>query len=266
MLGFHWMETGWGLDPSIDDIRSKATFFDSVGYESFLQVYHNAFPDAWIKAARALDTSEKIKFMIAVRPFTISPEYCAMMVAGFNSIQRNRLMLNIVHGTLHSEEDYDGIINPEKITSQEGKREHTEEFLKKLRSRPVFDNGAEILVAGASDRTIDIAKNYGDYCVTAYHNFSEAPERFSDIEKVMVNLFIVIRDTDEEAEKAMSTYGEEHHMHALFGSRKTVIEGLLRLEEQGASAVIINDIGADEQSNRIHSMVQELLRREAHHG
>lgn len=258
MLGFHWMETGWGSNPSIDEIRLKASLLDSSGYESFLQVYHNAFPDAWIKSAHALNTSERIKFMIAVRPFTISPEYCAMMVAGFNAIQPDRLMLNIVHGTLHSEEDYDGIIDADPIMSADGKRNHTELFLDKLRARPVFANGAEILVAGASDRTIEIAKKYGDYCVTAYDNFIDAPERFAGIEKLMVNLFIVIRDTDEEAELAMSTYDDYPMPHALFGSRDSVVAGLQRLKDLGATDVIINDVGADEQSYRIHDLVKEL--------
>ena len=101
-MKFHFMLRGLDTTPeSLKNITVKAS---ESGFYSMLMTYHSRQEDFWIKSAKIIDDSIKMKMMIAIRTYAISPEYCAMMCKSFYEISPNRLMLNIVSGDLHASE------------------------------------------------------------------------------------------------------------------------------------------------------------------
>ena len=92
-----------GYEP--ENLKNIISYLDNFGYYSMLVVYHSRINDNWIKAARVVSKNQKIKFMIAMRTYAISPEYFSMMYNAFEEIVPNKLIFNIVSGDLHADEN-----------------------------------------------------------------------------------------------------------------------------------------------------------------
>ena len=77
-----------GYEP--ENLKNIISYLDNFGYYSMLVVYHSRINDNWIKAARVVSKNQKIKFMIAMRTYAISPEYFSMMYNAFEEIEIGR--------------------------------------------------------------------------------------------------------------------------------------------------------------------------------
>ena len=98
----HWMQRFDGGSP--EELKTLSNVLEFAGYYSTLTVYHSQIPDYWIKIANIINPDHKLKYMIAMRTYAISPEYCAMMCEAFNELSPNRLILNIAAGDIQSDE------------------------------------------------------------------------------------------------------------------------------------------------------------------
>ena len=77
MIRLHWMSRV--EDMSIDGLSKLSDKLDDIGYYSLLLVYHSLIADNWMKAARILNKNHKLKYMIALRTYAVSPEYLSLI-------------------------------------------------------------------------------------------------------------------------------------------------------------------------------------------
>ena len=84
------------------ELRNLSNYLEDIGYESLLLTFHSESPDYLIKSAAALIPGKKLKYMIALRPYHMSPQYCAMITEGFNQIDSDRLIFNWIAGDSHN--------------------------------------------------------------------------------------------------------------------------------------------------------------------
>ena len=257
------METDWGqkssshvtVSPSLKTMAERISFLNDVGYESFLQVYHNQLPDIWIKSARSLNVEEKIKFMIAVRPMSMSPEQCAMMCSAFNQIQPNRLMLNIVHGSFDTNENQDGtLVDNSVLNNPDLRKDYTKKFLDTLRNKTIFKSEwAEILVAGGSPETIAIAKNYGDFLVTSLDSFERDGAMLLDHPRPMLNAFVIVKQGDSPIYNSFKSIP-----NLIMGTQEEVLDKFNELYEVGFQEFLISTFFADPSPELTHQMVKNI--------
>ena len=67
--------------------------------------------DIFTKVAIDIKHTEKIKYLVAIRPYTISPQYLCMINQSIDSIMKKRLQVNLISGYLKEHEiDFGGII------------------------------------------------------------------------------------------------------------------------------------------------------------
>ncbi len=71
---------------------------DELGFEGLLVPTGAWCEDAWVTAAMLAGITERIKFLIALRPGAISPTLAAQMAATFQWQSQGRLLLNVVTG------------------------------------------------------------------------------------------------------------------------------------------------------------------------
>ena len=152
-MKFHWaLRTNTGSD-NVDNISILSSRLEDAGYKSMLLTYFSNSHDNWIKAGRAGLPDESIKYMIAIRTYAISPEYCAMICRSFEEMLPGKLSLNIVNGLIQkTENSIENLIRPDRrLESVDGRRIYTAEWLEKFMS---LDNGnPEIYLSGNSDET-----------------------------------------------------------------------------------------------------------------
>lgn len=86
--------------------RLEQSHFDGVMF-----VYDVINGDMFTKIARDIKTNEKIKYLVAIRPYTISPQYLCMINNSINSIMPNRLQINLISGYIKEhEQKFGGIL------------------------------------------------------------------------------------------------------------------------------------------------------------
>lgn len=78
--------------------RQVAVAADTLGYEGVLIPTGRSCEDPWIVAASLLGVTERLKFLVALRPGLLQPAVAARMAATFDRLSHGRLLINLVTG------------------------------------------------------------------------------------------------------------------------------------------------------------------------
>ena len=105
-------------------LRQIASAADELGYEGILLPTGNHCEDAWVVASSVMPFTNKLKFLVAVRPAIMSPTLAARMAATFDRLSHGRLLINVVAGGDQAEAASDGV-----FVSHDERYEITDEFL-----------------------------------------------------------------------------------------------------------------------------------------
>lgn len=211
-------------------IKQIAQAVDELGYEGVLIPTGKSCNDPWVTASALSTVTQKLKFLIAVRPGVMKPTVAARMAATLDQISNGRLLINVVAGGDPVELAGDGI-----FASHDERYEITDEFLdiwRALLAEEKVDyegkhlkvEGGEIMFpgiqkphppiffGGSSDAGIKVAAKHSD----VYLTWGEPPRQVKEkIEKVRaeaakhgrevefgLRVHVIVRETNEEAWKA----------------------------------------------------------------
>jgi alkanesulfonate monooxygenase len=109
---------------SIRYLRQIATAAEELGFEGALTPTGLWCEDAWLSTATLLDTTERLKFLVAFRPGLIVPTLAAQMAATFQNQSGGRLLLNVVTGGEPTEQRAFG-----DFLGKDERYQRTDEFL-----------------------------------------------------------------------------------------------------------------------------------------
>jgi hypothetical protein len=112
---------------NIDDLESN-------GFDGVLFTYNPYQGDFFVRIANTINKNQKIKYMIAIRPHTISAQYLCMINKSMNEIQKNRLQINLIAGHIKPHEiDFNGFVG--EVTDYSSVKDRTNyliEYIKEL--------------------------------------------------------------------------------------------------------------------------------------
>jgi len=113
-----------GRAVDIHYLRQVAQAADHLGYHGVLLPTGKSCEDSWVIASALVTHTERLKFLVAVRPGLQSPTVAARMVATLDRISDGRLLINIVTGGNPVENQGDGL-----FLDHDARYELTAEFL-----------------------------------------------------------------------------------------------------------------------------------------
>jgi hypothetical protein len=252
-----------GEKSDISSLSSFSTEIDSFGYYSMLLTYHSTLPDNLIKSARVLSENEKIKYMIAIRTYAISPEYMSMICKSFNEISKNRLMLNIVSGDIHADENpIDDIVMIENMIDTPEKRlDYTDSWMNKFLKIKNFKDKPEIVMSGHSDITRLMAIKYNSTHLSMYDMYKDYINTENPIinSKQMISLCFVVRKTQEEADLFFESLDRGKKLWTICGDKEKIKSFIYKLESEGVTDLLISGNPEDDQKILVHNMVKEII-------
>lgn len=79
-------------------LKQLALAAETNGFESVLTPTGAWCEDAWLTDAALIDSTERLKFLVALRPGLVSPTLSAQMAATFQRHSEGRLLINVVTG------------------------------------------------------------------------------------------------------------------------------------------------------------------------
>lgn len=90
-------------------LREIATAVDRLGYKGVLLPTGRGCEDAWITATALATATERLRFLVALRPGVATPAFFARQAAALDRISQGRLLLNVVVGGDPAELAGDGV-------------------------------------------------------------------------------------------------------------------------------------------------------------
>lgn len=211
-------------EPTLSYLGQIARSAEQQGAEAVLTPTSTDCQDAWITSAALAQQTERLKFLVALRPGLVSPTLAAQMAATLQRVSGNRVLLNVVTGGEDIEQRRfgDGLSKDQRYARSaefmqivrrlfEGERvtfkgEHLwveDAVLPDPTERPAF------YFAGSSPAAIDVAARHAD----VYLTWGEPPAQVNDkLDQVRatagrlgreleygIRLHLIARPTSEEA-------------------------------------------------------------------
>jgi len=180
--------------------------------------------DMFVKTAKDIKQGEIIKYLVAIRPYTISPQYLSMINRSMDRIDKNRLQINLISGYIKNhEEGVGGIVGDVTDNSSPLDRSnYMIEFLRVLNEMdqdkdspgywrdPNHKNKLDVFVSTTNNYVFEAAKKYGHKIILPYHIYARGswsdflkgpsvstPLKLDNVE-VMIAITPIIRKTEEE--------------------------------------------------------------------
>ncbi|MDD5034273.1 MAG: FMNH2-dependent alkanesulfonate monooxygenase [Methylococcaceae bacterium] len=95
----HYLGTAkGGRAVDYDYLRQVAQAADRLGFGGVLIPTGKTCEDAWVVAASLIPVTERLKFLVAVRPGVVSPTQAARQTATLDRLSQGRLLINVVAG------------------------------------------------------------------------------------------------------------------------------------------------------------------------
>lgn len=207
--------------------REIAIAADRLGYTGVLIPTGVACEESFVLAGHLAAVTEKLKFLVAIRPGTASPAYYARLASTLDRVSNGRLLLNIVVGGSPQELAGDGIFLPHderyahadeffQVFNQlieTGKANLDGKYIKALNAQlgipPVQEPRPPLYFGGSSDAAIDFAGGRVDKYLTWGEPPAQVAEKIASVRKAAaargkeasfgIRLHFIVRETDEEA-------------------------------------------------------------------
>lgn len=260
MIKLHWMQNDMSF--GIEYLESISSMLDESKYYSVLLPFHSESPDQWMQAARVLNKNHKIKYMIALRPYHVSPQYFAMLVKAFNLIDDNRLIVNILAGDVHNRSDeknqFDVYGNTDTLLTIEQRKVFVRNFLYECKNMNLLNNMPQLVLSGLSDFTISTANIFNSTILCMYDDYFKNIDRLKECSNKMVSVKLYIRDFAEEAEEINNHITVKRHKDfTIYGTEDYVAKKLKELINIGVTDVLVGAHHFDDKIEKIHSFVKK---------
>ena len=212
-------------------LKQVAQAADSLGYEGVLIPTGRSCEDPWVVAASLLPVTQRLKFLVAVRPGLHQPALAARMAASFDRLSGGRLLINLVTGGDRAELEGDGVfldhaqryeqsaefirIWREILTrSHDGESfdfdgEHLQVKGAKLFFPPLQQPYPPVYFGGSSEAAHELAGEQVDTYLTWGEPPAEVAKKVADVKaraakhgrtvKFGIRLHVIVRETDAEA-------------------------------------------------------------------
>jgi alkanesulfonate monooxygenase len=215
---------------SLQYLRQIAQAADDLGYFGVLVPTGRSCEDSWVIASALAPFTERLRYLVAVRPGLQSPTVAARMTATLDRVSQGRLLINVVTGGDPTENGGDGI-----FLDHDERYEVTREFLgvytgllagetvdfrgKHIRIEdgrllfpPVQQPRPALYFGGSSAAAVDVAADTIDKYLTWGEPPAQVAEKIAPVAALAarrgrqvsfgIRLHVIVREANAEAWKA----------------------------------------------------------------
>ncbi|MEN3285975.1 MAG: alkanesulfonate monooxygenase [Bradyrhizobium sp.] len=216
-----------GREVNFNYLRQVAQAADQLGYSGVLLPTGRSCEDSWVVASAVAPFTERLNYLVAVRPGLQSPGVAARMTATLDRVTNGRLLINVVTGGDPVENKGDGVFLPHneryevtrefltvyndllagKTVNFEGKHIRIEDG--RLLFPPVQAPRPQLYFGGSSDAGIDVAVDTVDKYLTWGEPPADVAGKIAKVRAAAdargrklsfgIRLHVIVRETNDEA-------------------------------------------------------------------
>jgi alkanesulfonate monooxygenase len=226
MAGGHGSSMAGDRPATLKYLNQIGAAAEASGFESVLTPTGAWCEDAWLTTAMMVETTETLKFLVALRPGLLSPTLAAQMASTFQWQSQGRLLLNVVTGGEdHEQRTYGDYLDKNqryarcgefldvirRLWSGNGPVDYAGEYIRVENAslQRIPDPVPPIFFGGSSPAAGTVASQFAD----TYLTWGEPPSAVAgkiawirDLAEVQgrtldygIRLHVISRDTSEEA-------------------------------------------------------------------
>jgi len=216
-----------GRAANIGYLKQVAQAADELGFAGALLPTGRFCEDPWVMASTLIGNTQRLKFLIAVRPGLMLPAVAARMATTFDRVSDGRLLINVVTGGSDSDLAGDGIhlghderydLTDEFLTVWRslisGETVNFEgEYLRSINGRngfaPIQKPYPPIWFGGSSDAAHSIAAKHADVYLMWGEPPNQIAEQIAGVRakaaqegrevRFGIRLHVIVRETEQEA-------------------------------------------------------------------
>lgn len=174
------------------DLGYVSDLLEDSGFYGWLLPYAVGVPDPFTRVARSLKTEQKLKYLVAVRPYTVSPQYLLAISKSLDLIQEDRVRINFVPGLTDGEEAFGGILSDvNDASSFEDRKKYFCSYIEQFKNLKV--KKPYTYVSGISDSICPDMSKFGDANIVNYGRLKNGTLDTSDKTKI---LFFLVQDIE----------------------------------------------------------------------
>ena len=225
------------------------------GFDGTLFLYNAGSGDQFTKIARHMDLTKDFNYMVAVRPYAISPHYLCVLNRSFKSYlsKDSKLQINLISGNPRVEEyEFDGYVDHiSDFSSKIEKSKYLIKFLKVINNMMV--STPEIYVSITNEFTFAESCKHNNKMIINYTDYLNNTYNLKG-QNIMLSVGPIIR---EEGEDFPSFENMEYPKDNIFVRPQELAEFLNKLHGEGINEVIFYRFINGEEK-RIYKFVKEF--------
>jgi hypothetical protein len=260
-----------GVPPSTDDLENS-------NFQGMLFTYNVHQGDYFSRIVQDLNPKQKIKYMVAIRPQAISPQYLCMISNSINQIHGDRIQINLISGHVKpNESNVGGILGDvNDWSSRKDRSNYLIKYVEELNRMKVESvvPVPDYYVSCTNPYTYGTAARLGQKIILPYSIYKQGyflntevegqtkPGDLLDIKnkKIMISLGPIIRDTQEQIDtefpknKEMRTYTGDLYLDRErattdtdFFTPQSFYDFINLLESEGIDEIILSSSTLEER-------------------
>lgn len=246
-------------------LREIATAVDRLGFKGVLLPTGRGCEDAWITATALATATERLRFLVALRPGVATPAFFARQAAALDRISQGRLLLNVVVGGDPAELAGDGV-----FLDHDARYAQAAEFLtiwRRLLAGETVDFDGDFLevkggrlsfppvqrphpplwFGGSSDAALDLAADQVETYLTWGEPLEQVAEKIEAARaraaargrtlRFGLRIHLIVRETEEEAWRVAERLIRDVSDEAIAEAQKKLAEGSDSVGQQRMTAL-----------------------------
>jgi hypothetical protein len=178
------MNIYWFGRHSDKDFSYVSDLLEDSGFYGWLIPYGAGHLDPFTRVARSLKKEQKLKYLVAVRPYTISAQYLLSIIKSLDSIEEDRVRINFVPGFSDGEESFGGVFSDvNDATPFEDRKKFFCSYLEKFKDWDI--KKPYTYVSGMQDSLCPNMDSLGDANIVSYGRIFDGTLDPSDKTKII---------------------------------------------------------------------------------
>jgi hypothetical protein len=232
-------------------------------YDGALFVYSTSVGDFFTQVSRTMNLNESFKYMVAVRPYAISPQYLFMINDSINNIDKNRLQINLINGSSVNKEVKSGEFLGEMndLSPQINKSNYLISYVNMLESHD--KKTPDYYISVRDELVVNETLKHNSKLLISYEDYKDKTYNIENRD-VMIHLWAILRETKEELKdlqnKNSKVYPEILKPH--YFTNKEFENLLIEFNNKKIDSVLFYTFWDEKERHKINKFVKKYKEKE----
>lgn len=223
-------------------------------YSGALYTYNIRQGDFFTRIANKIVVGEKFKYMVAIRPYVISPQYLCMINNSIAQIESNRLQINFISGWIKDEEkDFGGVLgNTNDLSSNIDRSNYLIEYvdvLKKLKTKI-----PDYYLSTTNEFIFNAGVKNNSKMIIPYSQYKDKKYDLNN-KKIMISVTPRIRKTKEEIDNLIKSNNKQSDEEYFTEEELTSI--INKLKNEGINEILFASFWEKTERENTHRFVKQ---------